>query len=353
MAMRHNKLKSGLFTLIALVLAGCANNDIETQALAPPQLAESKADTIIEMVPAKSVDQQLAELQQIVSDSQADFSLGKGDILSISVYDEPDLSLDSVPVRPDGKISFPLIGDIEVAGRTVEDVRGDISEKLLRYLLQPRVAVVVTEFRSIEYTVYGEVTEPGVYPLTTEVSITEAIAKAGGLAKGSFRSSSVELADLGNAFISRDGKVLPVDFVRLIRKGDLRFDIHLRPGDFINIPSGLSQEVYVLGEVEKPALFAHRENMPMSRVIAMSEGFTNDADLSRVHIMRGSLTNPVVIVSDFTKVVNGEAQDVRMEPGDVVYVPPTKLSSYARAIDKLVPTIQALQIGIILSGVGS
>ena len=127
---------------------------------------------------------------------------------------------------------------------------------------------------------------------------------------------------------------------------------NLRPGDLINIPSGLSQEVYVLGEVDKPALFAYRENMPMSRVIAMAEGFTEDADLSRVHIMRGSLTNPTVIVSDFTRVVNGEAQDIRMEPGDVVYVPPTKLSSYARAIDKLVPTIQALQIGIILSGAG-
>lgn len=342
--------KKGLLALILLVLAGCASNDTEVQPVAPPLLPQSKGDSIVEKTPAKTVDQQLAELQQIISDTQADFSLGKGDVLSVSVYDEPDLSLESVPVRPDGNISFPLIGDIAVAGRKVEDVREDITQKLLRYLLQPRVAVVVREFRSIEYTVYGEVTKPGVYPLTTEVSITEAIAKAGGLAKGSFRSSSVELADLGNAFISRDGKVLPVDFVRLIRKGDLRFDINLRPGDFINIPSGLSQEVYVLGEVEKPALFAHRENMPMSRVIAMSEGFTNDADLSRIHIMRGSLTNPVVIVSDFTKVVNGEAQDVRMEPGDVVYVPPTKLSSYARAIDKMLPTIQALQIGIILSG---
>lgn len=341
-----------VIALALLALAGCASNQTDTAPPAPAKLPNAPANAVTETVPAKSVDQQLAELQQIISGSEADFSLGKGDILSVSVYDEPDLSLESVPVRPDGKISFPLIGDIDVAGRTVEDVRSDISQKLLRYLLQPRVAVVVREFRSIQYTVYGEVTEPGVYPLTTEVNITSAIAKAGGLAKGSFRSSSVELADLGNAFIARDGQVLPVDFVRLIRKGDMRFDINLRPGDLINIPSGLSQEVYVLGEVDKPALFAYRENMPMSRVIAMAEGFTEDADLSRVHIMRGSLTNPTVIVSDFSRVVNGEAQDIRMEPGDVVYVPPTKLSSYARAIDKLVPTIQALQIGIILSGAG-
>jgi polysaccharide export outer membrane protein len=351
MAMQADRRKSQWMLMLALLaLASCANPTRDLETLAPALLPIDGSEAIEKKVAPVTLDQMLSELQRSVNDNPPDFSLGKGDILSVSVYDEPDLSLESIPVRPDGKISFPLIGDVNVAGRTVDEVRKDITEGLRRYLLQPRVAVVVKEFRSIEYTVYGEVAKPGVYPLTTEVSITEAIARAGGLAKGSFRSSSVELADLEGAFIARNGKILPVDFVRLIRGGDLRFDINIYPGDFINIPSGLSQETYVLGEVNKPALFAHRENMPMSRIIAMSEGFTKDADLSRIHIMRGSLSNPMVIVSDFTRVVNGEAQDVRMEPGDVVYVPPTRLSAYARTLDKLIPTIQALQIGIILSG---
>ena len=336
--------------LTVLVISGCANPTRDLELLAPAVLPLDKTEAILETVAPMTVDEMLAELQHTIETNKPDFSLGKGDILSIDVYDEPDLTLSSVPVRPDGNISFPLIGDIPVVGRSVEDVRQDITVRLKRYVLQPQVSVVVREFRSIEYIVYGEVNSPGVYPLATEVSLTEAIARAGGLTKGSFKGSSTELADLENAFIARDGSLLPVDFVRLIREGDLRFNINLYPGDYINIPSGLSQEIYVLGEVSSPSPLAHRENMPMSRTIAMAGGFTQDADLKRVHIVRGSLANPTVIVSDFTRVLKGKAQDVGMEPGDIVYVPPTRLSAVARSVDKIVPTIQAIQLGILLSG---
>ena len=111
----------------------------------------------------------------------------------------------------------------------------------------------------------------------------------------------------------------------------MRFNINLQSGDLINIPSGLSQEVYVIGEVNKTGLFSYREDMPMSRTLAQAEGFTRDADLSRIHVIRGALSNPVLIVSDFNKVINGEAQDVRLEPGDIIYVPPRHLATWAPA----------------------
>ena len=352
------RMPESLATLLlaAALLSGCASTPPLTadSGLLPPNppvdLARNTPEGAVAENQKKTLEEQLAELDQVLASSSADFQLGKGDILSISVYDEPDLTLDSVPVRPDGKIAFPLIGDVEVAGRNVEDVSNEIRERLLQFVLEPKVSVVVTEFNSLDYTLYGEVVNPGVYPLTTDVSITAAIAKAGGLTKGQFRASSVELADLTHAFLARQGQVMPVDFVRLIRHGDMRFDIDLQPGDYIHIPSGLSKEVYILGEVNEPALFAFRESMPMSRTLALAEGFTVDADLSRIHIVRGALHNPTVIVSDFQKVVNGQAQDVQLEPGDIVYVPPTTLTRYARTIDKIVPTIQALQVGLILGG---
>jgi len=350
-------------TLAALVLAtallaGCAGtpNLPDGSNLLPPnppatlEQNRSAGNAPEPVNQKKTVEQQLAELQQMLAANEASFHLGKGDVLSISVYDEPDLTLDSVPVRPDGMIAFPLIGDVMVDGRNVEDISEEIRERLLQYVLEPKVSVVVREFNSLDYTLYGEVVTPGVYPLTTDVSITSAIAKAGGLTKGQFRASSVELADLTHAFLARNGQVMPVDFVRLIRYGDRRFDIALQPGDYIHIPSGLSKEVYILGEVKAPALFAFRESMPMSRTLALAEGFTKDADLSRIHIVRGALHNPTVIVADFEKVINGQAQDVQLEPGDVVYVPPTALTSYSRTLDKILPTIQALQVGLILSG---
>ena len=343
---------------LAVLLGGCATTpplpaDSDLLPPDPPATLENGSDAgggPEAINRQKTVEEQLADLEQSLADNTASFKLGKGDVLSISVYDEPDLTLDSVPVRPDGKLAFPLIGEVQVDGRNVEAVSSEIRERLLQFVLEPRVSVVVREFNSLDYTLYGEVVNPGVYPLTTEVSITGAIAKAGGLTKGQFRASSVELADLTHAFLARNGQVMPVDFVRLIRHGDVRFDIELQPGDYIHIPSGLSKEVYILGEVRAPALFAFRESMPMSRTLALAEGFTPDADLSSIHIVRGALHNPTVIVADFEMVISGRAQDVQLEPGDIVYVPPTTLTRYSRTIDKILPTIQALQVGLILSG---
>lgn len=330
--------------LLTLLFSGCVSNSpipsvatLETVPEPPPEAAR-----------LLTTDEQLAALQEVIADTTSVPSLGKSDVLSISVYDEPDLSLQGIPIRPDGNISFPLIGDVKAAGLTVDELSSTLTERLRRYVLEPKVSVIVQEFNSLSYTIYGEVVRPGAYTLARDVTIAEAIAQAGGLNKGQFRATSVEVADLTHAFISRNGKPLPVDFVRLLRNGDLRFDVTLQPGDFISIPSGLSKEVYIIGEVNAPALFAFRENMPMSRTLAQAEGFTRDADLSRIHVIRGALGNPVLIVSDFEKVINGEAQDVQLHPGDIVYVPPTGLASWARMVDYIMPTVQALQTGIIL-----
>lgn len=295
-----------------------------------------------------TTEEKLSRLRQLVAETRLQPTLGKGDVLSISVYDEPDLGVSGIPIRPDGRISFPLIGDVQAAGRSVEALTATVTERLSRFVIEPRVSVIVTELNSLSYTINGEVAKPGVYPLVTDVSLTQAIARAGGFKKGQFRSSSVEVADLSTAFIAREGRVLPVDFTRLFRQGDLRFDIGLQDGDYINIPSGLSKEVYIVGEVNKPAQFAFREAMPMSRALALAEGFTREADLSRVHIVRGSLSNPQLIVVDFKDVLQGRAQDVPLEPNDIVYVPPTYLAQWSQMLNQIVPTITAIQTGIIL-----
>jgi polysaccharide export outer membrane protein len=341
--------------LCGAILWGCASAPpaaapaaMPLAAAVPPHQAAPEASQ------RQTVEEQLADLNLRVAALGTQPRLGKSDLLSISVYDEADLSLENIPVRPDGLISFPLVGDVQAEGQTVDELTADITERLGQYLLAPKVTVVVQQFNSLNYTVAGEVVKPGVYPLQTDVSLVDAIAKAGGLNKGQYRASSVELADLTHAFVSRNGQVLPVDFVRLLRQGDMRFNIQLQPGDYINIPSGLSKEIYIIGEVKAPALFAFREEMPLSRTLAMAEGFTADADKSRIHVVRGSLSNPTLIVTDFNKIITGQAQDVQLEPGDIVFVPTTGLATWARMLNQIVPTIQALQTGIILQqGVSS
>jgi polysaccharide export outer membrane protein len=301
------------------------------------------------VLPEQTVDEQLAELERLQKEASYIPTLGRGDVIDIAVYDEPDLTIEGIPIRPDGKVSFPLVGDLQAEGLTVSELNQSLTEGLEKYILSPKVSIIVQEFNSQRYTIFGEVVTPGIYPLTTDISITAALASAGGLNKGNFRATTVELADLSHAFIARDGKVLPVDFTRLIRQGDLRYDISLQSGDYIYIPSGLSKEVYILGEVNNAMLFAYREDMPMSRTLAQAEGFTPDADLKRVHIVRGSLYNPTVIMINFEEVLKGNAREVALEPGDIIYVPPTGLTSFARVVDKLVPTMQALQLGVLLN----
>ena len=300
-------------------------------------------------LPEQTVEEQLAELERLETEANYIPTLGRGDVLDIAVYDEPDLTIEGIPIRTDGKISFPLAGDLQAEGLTVSQLSQSLTDGLEKYILAPKVSIIVQEFNSQKYTIFGEVVDPGVYPLTTDISITAALASAGGLNKGNFRATTVELADLSHAFIARDGKILPVNFTRLIRQGDLRYDVSLQSGDYIYIPSGLSKEVYILGEVENAMMFAYREDMPMSRTLAQAEGFTPDADLKRIHIVRGSLHNPTVIMINFEEVLKGNAREVALEPGDIIYVPPTGLTSFARVVDKLVPTMQALQLGILLN----
>jgi polysaccharide export outer membrane protein len=342
----------------AMLLGGCAamqRGPLPLPDEPPPMVRpESLKAPPEEMTRRLTPEEQLAQLQRMIAETSVAPTLGKGDVLSVSVYDEPDLNLAGVPIRPDGRISFPLIGDVDAAGRSVDSLSADISARLSRFVIEPRVSVIVTQLNSLNYTINGEVTQPGVYPLATDVRLTEAVARAGGFKKGQFRSSSVEVADLSTAFIAREGQVLPVDFTRLFRQGDLRFDIELQDGDYINIPSGLSKEVYIVGEVNKPAQFAFREAMPMSRSLALAEGFTREADLSRVHIVRGALSNPHLIIVNFKQVLEGKAQDVPLEPNDIVYVPPTYLSRWSQMLNQIVPTITAIQTGIILgNSVGS
>lgn len=345
--MRHSLHPLLVCTLLASALPwGCSTPPpVGTPAAPVPRAAPIPPQEISQR---KTAEEQLKELNRQVTELKAVPRLGKSDVLKISVYDEPDLSVENIPVRPDGRISFPLVGDVQAEGRTVDELSVDLTERLRKYVLAPKVTVIVQQFNSLNYTIYGEVVKPGVYPLQTDVTIADAIARAGGLNKGQFRASSVELADLTHAFIARQGQVLSVDFVRLVRQGDLRFNIRLQPGDYISIPSGLSKEVYIIGEVNAPALFAFREEMPMSRTLALAEGFTKDADISRIHVIRGALSNPTLIITDFNKVIAGQAQDVQLEPGDIVYVPATGLATWARMLNQIVPTIQAIQTGIIL-----
>jgi polysaccharide export outer membrane protein len=111
--------------------------------------------------------------------SQAEYQIGREDVLAVDVWKDAALSA-KVPVRPDGKITLPMIGEIHAEGRTTEDLRKEITQRLRPFVEQPVVSVMVSEINAARFYVLGEVAHPGAYPVRGRLTIVQALAMAGG-----------------------------------------------------------------------------------------------------------------------------------------------------------------------------
>jgi polysaccharide biosynthesis/export protein len=159
------------------------------------------------------------------------FIIGNDDVLAISVWKEPDLTK-QIPVRSDGKISLPLIGDVQAAGRTPVQLQQDIAEKLKSYITDPQVAVIVQQINSLKFNILGEVLKPGSYPLINKITIVDAIATAGGLR---------DFAKKKGIYVLRQtpqGKEVRFlfNYQDFIKGKDTKQNIVLQPGDTIVVP---------------------------------------------------------------------------------------------------------------------
>jgi polysaccharide export outer membrane protein len=152
-------------------------------------------------------------------------------VLAVNVWKEPDLTR-SVPVRPDGKITLPLIGDLRASGRTPVQLQGDIRQGLLTYLSNPEVTVMVQEAKSQKFNILGQVEHPGSYPLSRSMTVLDAIAVAGG-----FR----DFAKTGKIYVLRfgpDGSPMRMEFnyKKVIKGSDLSQNVELQPRDTVVVP---------------------------------------------------------------------------------------------------------------------
>jgi protein involved in polysaccharide export with SLBB domain len=255
------------------------------------------------------------------------YTLGPGDKLEIELLSDPASKTTTV-VAPDGKVYFNLLPGLDVWGLTLGQAKARLEHELARYVRdQPQVSLVLRDVESRHVWILGNVQAPGIYPLAAPMTLLEALSLAGGtLSLSSFRQAeafgaSDELADLQRSFIMRDGKMLPVDFQRLIHRGDLSQNIYLQPGDFIYLPAAAAREVYVLGAVTEPRAVPFKQGMTVASAIASAYGTINGAYLQHVAVVRGSLSHPQIAVVDYKYVIRGLAADVPLESHDIVYVP--------------------------------
>jgi polysaccharide export outer membrane protein len=157
------------------------------------------------------------------------YIIGDDDVLDVSVWQEPNVSR-SVPVRPDGKISIPLVNDIQAAGLTPMQLAASLTEKLKKFLTNPQVTVTVTVTNSQKVFVVGEVGRPGPMPLLTNMTALQALSSAGG---------PTQFADQKHIYVMRhDGdkvSTFPLNYRDLLH-GDMRGNIILKAGDTIVVP---------------------------------------------------------------------------------------------------------------------
>jgi polysaccharide export outer membrane protein len=159
------------------------------------------------------------------------YVIGNEDVLNVSVWKEPDISR-IVPVRPDGKITLPLVGEIQASGITPLQLQAHITDGLRAYVSNPDVTVIVQEVKSLKFNIVGEITKPGSYVLTEPMTVLDAIAAGGGLRD--FAKGSRIYVLRANADGSRSK--LPFDYKNVIKGKRVNDNIELHPGDTIVVP---------------------------------------------------------------------------------------------------------------------
>ena len=240
-----------------------------------------------------------------------DYIIGPEDLLEIQVWGNKDLN-QTVFVRPDGRTSLPLVGEIGVAGKTVQQLQDHLTNVYEKTVKGAVVTVIVKEIRSRPVYFVGGFGKPGVMQLTRELTLLQAISVVGGV---------VPNADAEKGFVLRGEKRIPIDFNRLVQRGDMSQNPKLEPGDSVVVP--LADAVYVNGEVKAPGAVKYTGDLTILKAITQVGGLTPLAAAGRVDVLRGNAEKKERIRVDVDKMMRSpdENPDIRLQPNDIIFVP--------------------------------
>ena len=220
------------------------------------------------------------------------YTLGPGDVLRVSVYDNPDLSQE-VTIEADGAFSYPLIGRVQAAGLPVRQLEGLLAKRFAEgYLVSPQVAVTVTQHKSQQVYVMGAVSKPGPYPLQRQTTLLEALSAAGGpTPDAGFEVILTHAADQqalqsGTSKVSAAANGQPALRVSLeqLMAGGVPQRITLQDGDVVYVP--VAAFVYVTGEIQRPGRYRLEKDTTIQKAVTLAGGFTKFAATKNMTVQR-------------------------------------------------------------------
>ncbi len=352
--------------LAAFVLAG-TSACVSTHSVSPAQAPRETGGPVTQMISAELIEAERIQRERRINQNIAHlvvtnpppYAIDRGDILSIVVWDHPELAGQGVAasasvtdssasaqaagfvVDHEGHVQFPFAGVLNVAGLTEEQARSLLTKRLARYLADPNVTLRVQAYRSKRVYIDGEVKAPGLQAINDiPMTLMEALNRAGGL---------LPTADQSRIALERGDQRYMVDLRALVAQGINPGNVMLAHGDVVRVHSRDESKVFVSGEVVAPkALTMHNGRLTLNEALGESGGISPlTGDARQVYVVRRSAEGTRVYQLDArNRGALAMAESFELSPKDLVYVAASPLANWHRSLSMIFPgaLTQALNV---------
>ena len=361
-------IKPLLVAVLALFMAGCALAPGPHYSNSPGWFSEDDGDDAEPLSEAVEVHQISTAVLSRNQDYAApqppeallqepesyDYEVGPGDVLQITVWDHPELTIPAGSMRSseesgnwvhnDGTIFYPYVGKIKVVGLRVTEIRDLIADRIAEYIEEPQVDVTVAAFRSQRIYVTGSVKQPGAFPVTNvPTRLLDAVNAAGGI---------TEFADWSDVTLTRGGKDYQLSLRAIYQQGNPAQNVLLKPGDVLHVGRNADNKVFVLGEVLEPQpVPMTRTGLSLAEALSTVGGFTKEtANASGIFVMRQAPEGSDHLVDVYQ--LNAKeatalvlADNFPLQRRDIVYVTAAPIARWNRVIQNILPTVQTIYFG--------
>ncbi len=348
-----------------LLLQACAlapGMHMDKNRLISDDSAENSMVEIVQITPKliaqdQSVQRRMSIPQELLDYQPENYRIGANDALFITVWDHPELTIpggtqqtnaaNARIVRDDGTLYYPFIGNVQVAGLTLEELREIIATRLARFIEQPQVDVNVIGYNSQKIILSGAFQTAGFLPVNAErLTLVQAVNTAG---------IDMSRADMSNLVLVRDGVTYRLDYDRLLNEPGNIGQIYLRAGDRLHMGLNDARKIFVMGEVRNPRPIPYSTSrMSLSEVLATVGGPTPESSSGReVYVIRGVENVETEKATVFQLNAKSPsafilADRFEMQPQDVVFVGAAGITRWNRFISQVFPSANIFRTTLLI-----